>query len=74
MELKHVHLLHVFVCLWASVCLCLYVQYISINVGLSLLVVLITPKSTIDLFRLMGVFTMSSLCAGAQWSLGVCGK
>lgn len=57
--------------MYVNVRVCVSVQYISLNVGLSLLVVLITPNSTMDLFSLRGVSTMTSPCAGAQWSWGV---
>lgn len=37
--------------------------FICLNVGLSLLVVLITPNSKLDLLSLRGVFTVTSPCA-----------
>lgn len=43
-----------------SLCVCVCVQCISPNVGLSLLVFIITPNGTMDLFKPKGVSTMTS--------------
>lgn len=61
------------VCLYEHVRACVCVQYLSFNVGLSLLVVLITPNSTIDLFSPGGGSWVTTLRAGLSGPGGYLG-